>query len=70
MSFRRAFIVLAACLAPTAVVSAQDARQVDIAGVDIFDREKGVIVKGASGIPVRTLVHWVLQSAEAPAGVK
>ena len=37
----------------------------DIAGVDIYDREKGVIVKGASGIPVRTLVHWVLQSAES-----
>ena len=36
----------------------------DIAGVDTYDREKGVIVKGASGIPVRTLVHFVLQSAE------
>jgi hypothetical protein len=30
MRFRRAFIVLAACLAPPAVVAAQDARQVDI----------------------------------------
>ena len=29
----------------------------DIAGVDTYDREKGVIVKGASGIPVRTLVQ-------------
>jgi leucyl aminopeptidase len=36
----------------------------DIAGVDTYEREKGVIVKGASGIPVRTLVHFVLQSAE------
>jgi len=36
----------------------------DIAGVDTYDREKGVMVKGASGIPVRTLVHFVLQSAE------
>jgi leucyl aminopeptidase len=41
----------------------------DIAGVDNFDHEKGVIVKGASGIPVRTLIHWALQSAEA-SGVK
>jgi leucyl aminopeptidase len=40
----------------------------DIAGVDNYDREKGVIVKGASGIPVRTLVNLALQSAEsAPA---
>jgi leucyl aminopeptidase len=40
----------------------------DIAGVDTYDREKGVIVKGASGIPVRTLVYLALQSAEgAPA---
>jgi len=40
----------------------------DIAGVDTYDREKGVIVKGASGIPVRTLVNLALQSAEsAPA---
>ena len=30
MRFRRAFIVLAACLAPPAVAAAQDARQVDI----------------------------------------
>jgi leucyl aminopeptidase len=36
----------------------------DIAGVDTYDREKGVIVKGASGIPVRTLVNLALQSAE------
>jgi len=31
MRFRRAFIVLAACLTPPAVAAAQDARQVDIA---------------------------------------
>jgi leucyl aminopeptidase len=36
----------------------------DIAGVDNYDRDKGVIVKGASGIPVRTLVHLALQSAQ------
>ena len=39
----------------------------DIAGVDFYDREKGVIVKGASGIPVRTLVNLVLQMAEGAA---
>jgi leucyl aminopeptidase len=37
----------------------------DIAGVDTYDRDKGVIVKGASGIPVRTLVNLALQSAES-----
>jgi leucyl aminopeptidase len=36
----------------------------DIAGVDNYDRERGVYVKGSSGIPVRTLVHLALQSAE------
>jgi leucyl aminopeptidase len=35
----------------------------DIAGVDTYEHEKGVIVKGASGIPVRTLVHLALQTA-------
>jgi leucyl aminopeptidase len=38
----------------------------DIAGVDTYNREKGVIVKGASGIPVRTLINLALQYAEAP----
>jgi leucyl aminopeptidase len=38
----------------------------DIAGVDFFDKEKGVLVKGASGIPVRTLVNLVLDTAERP----
>jgi len=36
----------------------------DIAGVDNYDRDKGVIVKGASGIPVRTLVNLALQDGE------
>jgi leucyl aminopeptidase len=35
----------------------------DIAGVDTFNADKGLTVKGASGVPVRTLVHYVLQSA-------
>lgn len=39
----------------------------DIAGVDTYDRERGVIVKGSSGIPVRTLVHLAEQMAESPA---
>jgi len=38
----------------------------DIAGVDIFDREKGWIVKGSSGMPVRTLVQTVLSLAAEP----
>jgi leucyl aminopeptidase len=38
----------------------------DIAGVDSYNRDKGVIVKGASGIPVRTLVNLALQYADAP----
>jgi leucyl aminopeptidase len=38
----------------------------DIAGVDFFEKEKGVLVKGASGIPVRTLVNLVLSLAEKP----
>jgi leucyl aminopeptidase len=36
----------------------------DVAGVDNYEREKGVFVKGSSGIPVRTLVHLALQMAE------
>jgi leucyl aminopeptidase len=38
----------------------------DIAGVDFFDKEKGAVVKGASGIPVRTLVQLALDLAERP----
>jgi leucyl aminopeptidase len=36
----------------------------DMAGVDFYEKEKGVITKGASGIPVRTLVHLALDLAE------
>ena len=42
----------------------------DIAGVDNYDRDKGVIVKGASGIPVRTLVNLALQHAEGGSTAK
>lgn len=35
----------------------------DIAGVDTYEREKGAMVKGSSGIPVRTLVHLAFQVA-------
>src|SRR5439155_5386927 len=38
----------------------------DIAGADFFDKEKGVIVKGASGIPVRTLINLALDLADRP----
>jgi leucyl aminopeptidase len=38
----------------------------DMAGVDFYEKEKGVLVKGASGIPVRTLVHLALDMAQAP----
>jgi leucyl aminopeptidase len=35
----------------------------DMAGVDFYEKEKGALVKGASGIPVRTLVNLVLSLA-------
>ncbi len=38
----------------------------DIAGVDMFDKERGVIPKGGSGIPVRTLVQLALDLAARP----
>ncbi len=38
----------------------------DIAGVDFFDKEKGVITKGSSGIPVRTLVNLAASLADRP----
>jgi len=41
---------------------------IDIAGVDFFEKEKGVLVKGASGIPVRTLVNVALDLEERPLG--
>ena len=40
----------------------------DIAGVDFFEKDKGVLVKGASGIPVRTLVNLALDLAAKPLG--
>ncbi len=42
----------------------------DIAGVDTSDREKGVLIKGATGIPMRTLVNLVLQAAPTAASAK
>ena len=41
----------------------------DMAGVDYYDHEKGWIVKGASGIPVRTLVNFVLARASLRAAM-
>jgi leucyl aminopeptidase len=38
---------------------------IDMAGVDNYDRDKGWIVKGASGMPVRTLIHLALRYADA-----
>jgi leucyl aminopeptidase len=35
----------------------------DMAGVDFYEKEKGVLVKGAGGMPVRTLVNLVLSLA-------
>jgi leucyl aminopeptidase len=42
----------------------------DIAGVDFYDREKGITVKGGSGIPVRTLVQLAFDLAENPLDAK
>ena len=39
---------------------------IDMAGVDNYDKVKGTIVKGASGIPVRTLVHLAFVLADDP----
>jgi leucyl aminopeptidase len=36
---------------------------IDMAGVDNYDKEKGAMVKGASGIPVRTLINLALMLA-------
>jgi leucyl aminopeptidase len=33
----------------------------DIAGVDFYDKDKGVLVRGASGVPVRSLVNLALE---------
>ncbi len=35
----------------------------DIAGIDDSDKDKGVLVKGATGVPVRTLVEFALATA-------
>jgi leucyl aminopeptidase len=47
-------------------VDARPWAHLDIAGVDFFEKEKGATVKGASGIPVRTLVQFALDLAERP----
>ncbi len=39
---------------------------IDMAGVDFYEKVKGVSVKGASGIPVRTLVHLAFMLANEP----
>ncbi len=39
---------------------------IDMAGVDVYDKVKGTTVKGASGIPVRTLVHLAFILADDP----
>ena len=39
---------------------------IDMAGVDFYEKVKGVTVKGASGIPVRTLVHLAFILANEP----
>jgi len=38
----------------------------DIAGVDQVEKEKGALVKGSSGVPVRTLVNLALSLARKP----
>ncbi len=38
---------------------------VDMAGVDNYEKEKGILVPGASGIPVRTLVELAIGEASA-----
>jgi len=35
----------------------------DIAGTSMTEKEKGYLVKGATGVPVRTLINFVLASA-------
>ncbi len=43
---------------------------IDMAGVDNYDRDKGWIVKGASGMPVRTLIHLALHYADEHASAR
>ena len=37
----------------------------DMAGTDDAEKDNGAITKGATGVPVRTLVRWVLNRAES-----
>ncbi len=39
---------------------------IDMAGVDTYEHDKGWVTKGASGMPVRTLVETVLSVAGSP----
>ena len=41
-----------------------DWAHIDMAGTDESDKEKGVWVKGSTGIPTRTLINFVLAWAE------
>ncbi|MFA4837712.1 MAG: leucyl aminopeptidase [Dehalococcoidia bacterium] len=36
----------------------------DIAGTFMLNKDRGYLVKGATGIPVRSLINWVLATAE------
>ena len=40
----------------------------DMAGTDDADKDSGTTVKGATGVPVRTLIGWVLKRASATQG--
>ncbi len=40
----------------------------DIAGTDLSDKDRGYTVKGATGVPVRTLIHLVLALAKKSRG--
>jgi leucyl aminopeptidase len=40
----------------------------DIAGTSTTDKERGYLIKGNTGVPVRTLINLVLKLAEAKAG--
>ncbi len=39
---------------------------IDIAGTEKLDKDRGYIVKGATGIPVRTLVNFILSLTKKP----
>ena len=42
----------------------------DIAGTSTTDKDRGYNVKGATGVPVRTLVNLVMALAEKPESIK